>query len=298
MPKPGHIPVELIKSMASRPEGVSGKEIAAKGFKYSTAAVVLSKMRERGELTLRRGPVRGSMTARYWLKAETAEKFEFPATAASETRDNMERLIRQQHGTVRELSQRSGLSPKGVTAVALDLFNAGRIHRTEVAVRNCLPVLRFFGTAAEMEEWLAENGTLKEQQARNAIPMLEARRQKLRERYRKHSPEVARSTEGMAKKSKSQALKQKSKDAIAANRIAKTMAKSAKVAAVKLARLPPALQPGEPIITEQTKVTRLARPLGRYEVGHVGSQVFSANRPGIYDEEPSTWAAAAARLAA
>lgn len=296
MPKAGHIPVELIEEMAGRPEGVSATEISVpKGYKYSTAARALSTMCERGALVSRRGPVRGSMTTRYWLSAEAAEKFEFPATMASETRDGVERLLREQHGTVREVAKRAGLSPKGAASVLYDLFHAGRIHRTEAVVGNCLPVHRFFGSTEAMEKWVSENGTLAEQQARNAVVMREARRQKLRDRYRQKNPEIARADGG---KTKARAGTQQARDAAAANRISKTMEKSSKVATVKPSRLPPALQPGEPIITEQTKVTRAARPLGRYEVGTVGSSVFSANRPGVYDDEPSTWAAAAARLAA
>jgi hypothetical protein len=145
---------------------------------------------------------------------------------------------------------------------------------------------RYFLTEEDRDAWLAARAPVAKVKAQKAPSPSRVKRAEQRAARR-----VAKGLKPLTPRvpGSNKPAQPKPKQGAVINRITKAMPK-AKLAPVRV--LPPALQPGEPRITEQTKVEKRKRPVGRYEVTKRLSGL-STLPPGVYLEPESGWVTAA-----
>lgn len=304
----------IIGELAERAQGVSAAELAQTCEMSRTWA--FSRLHQRlkaGLLVMRNGAENGKPITRFWREQEVADRHQFPATLRDERWAAILANLAEGGSKTPELSRVIGLDVTPLAVECWKMFHRGLIFRAEDVDERGHQVYRYFRTQAEADEWSAVPGNrVQEKRALLLIEQAKARREKAaahREAIRAAKPPKAPKPKMPAKAPNERPATTGLRAPKAPKQVRAHEPVQPKVKAVKLPKakprkagaevaVPPALQAGQPIITEQTKITRVATPLGRYEVE--GSRViggFGTLPIGHYDRPASNWAQALAEAA-
>lgn len=280
-----------VKELLARAEGVTAGELAeAIACSYTAAYSVLRRWHERSELVLRKGFEGGTLVARYWTDQGQAEAYVFESPLRSDRRRDIRGHLEANGGmTPAEIAPLIGWTLKPTLAECLRMLATGEICREEDLNADGYITYRYFANRAAADAWLGQPGNRVEDKiAARGGEIRGAKLESVRERDRIRQQQKADVAGKACPK-----VSGRSDEARRANEIARKMVAKKRVDGTRRAPLPPAQQPGSPVITERTKITRAITPLGRYEVAGRVIGGFGTKRIGEYDQPASTWAEAA-----
>lgn len=274
----------IIGTLAERPQGVSSNELAAEcQMDHAWAYGRLHQRMKAGMLVARRGNEAGDVITRFFMDEKAADAYPFDRPLRSHLWTRIRGLLGPQGMLTQELSELVDFPVVPVSFECLRMYDRGLVGRVRDVSPFGMSVYRYFPTQEEADAWAREPGNSVAEKRET----LKATKRAGRHRRSAELPKPMRAEKIVKQPEAPQppGVPEQPKAPKARKAVTTTV-------------LPPALQPGQPLITEQTKITRLASPLGRYEVE--GSRViggFGTMRIGQYDRPASNWAQALAEAA-
>lgn len=282
--------LDTVRPLAGRLIGVNAQELAFE-IKHKTPAcyALLRRLAAQGHLIERRGNGGGAPVLRFFTDATAAEAYQFEPTWDERLRARIvEALAPSSAGmTMRELTEALSMVEQTVRREAQTLVDASTIAKVDDLSDNGRVMSRYFASEALALAWLSVTGNSMAEKLAAREAAVAASREQVRDAERAASLAMRATTRAARAEAKQKA--QVEGDAERANEIAAALqAKEAR----KLANTPPAHQPGEPVITAATKITRVPAPPGRYESRDRVIGGFATKRIGEYDRPASAWAEA------
>ncbi|SEL12801.1 hypothetical protein SAMN05216359_105296 [Roseateles sp. YR242] len=291
----------IIAPLAGRPQGVTAKELMADAaMDHERAYSCLHLRLKSGMLVCRRGTEGGGVVTRFWTDAALAEVHQFEAAPRSTLWDSIIANLGPAGLITQDLAELLKIPASPLAQDCLKMFKKGMIGRAADLSAYGRPVFRYFRTQDEADAWQRLPGNSVTEKIRLRDLATAERRRERRAVPPKPKPIRSLKPAKLPKPPKEPAPPKAPRvvQPKAAAPAKASLPKAARVREPKVIATPPALQPGQPIITEQTKITRISTPLGRYEVE--GSRViggFGSGRIGHYDRPASNWAQAVAEAA-
>ena len=283
--------LNTVRPLAARPNGVNAQELAL-AIQHKTPAcyALLRRLAAQGHLIERRGNGGGAPVLRFFTDAAAAEAYQFEPTWDERLRARIiDALAPCSAGlTMRDLTEALGMVEQTVRREAQALVDARTIAKVHDLSDSGRVMARYFSSEELAQAWLGITGnTMAEKLAAR-----ETAQQEARELSRAAEREAAQAMKATSKaaRAKEKAAAKSDVEGARANELAAAI--QAKKDARKLANTPPALQPGEPVITSTTKITRVAAPPGRFETRDRVVGGFATKRIGEYDRPASAWAEA------
>jgi hypothetical protein len=282
--------LNIVRPLAARPAGVNAQELAVEiKHKVPACYALLRRLAAQGHLIERRGNGGGAPVLRFFTDAKAAEAYEFEPTWDERLRAQIVAALApcSDGMTMRDLTQAVGKVEQTVRREAQALVDASLIAKVDDLSENGRVMARYFGSEALTLAWLSVTGnTMAEKLAAREVAVA-ANREQVRDAGRAAALAMRATTQAARAEAKQKAKAED--DSERANEIAAALkAKEAR----RLANTPPAHQPGEPVITSATKITRVPAPPGRFETRDRVIGGFATKRIGEYDRPASAWAEA------